>query len=74
MNKMRNRRLGTGEMAHWLRTLVVLLEDPGLIPSTYMVVYNFLYLEFQTIQCPLLVTVGTRDAHGAKMQEKQPYT
>ena len=28
-------------MAQWLRGPAVLLKDPGLISSTYMVAYNF---------------------------------
>lgn len=28
---------GAEEMAHWLRTLAALPEDPGSIPSTYIV-------------------------------------
>lgn len=31
-----------GEMAKWLRALPALPEDPGSIPSTYMVVHNYL--------------------------------
>lgn len=29
-------------MAQWLRTLVVVLEDLGVIPSTHIVAYNYL--------------------------------
>jgi hypothetical protein len=29
-----------GEIAQWFRVLVVLQEDPGLIPSTHMVAHN----------------------------------
>ena len=32
----------SGEMAQWLRALVVLPEDPGSIPSTHMLIHNCL--------------------------------
>lgn len=33
-----------GEMAKWLRTSAVLPEDPGSLPSTYMVANSLLKL------------------------------
>lgn len=33
---------GVGEMAEWLRILVVLSEDMGLIPSTHIAAHNCL--------------------------------
>jgi hypothetical protein len=33
---------GAGELAQWLRVLVALEEDLGLIPSTYVVTHNCL--------------------------------
>ena len=41
-----------GEMAQWLSALVALPEDPGSIPSTHMVTYNYLQLQFQGIRHP----------------------
>lgn len=37
-------------MAQWLRSLAPPKQDPGLIPSTHMVAYNHLQLQFQGIQ------------------------
>jgi hypothetical protein len=31
---------GAGEMAQWLRALVVLPEDPGSVPSTHCEAHN----------------------------------
>ena len=31
-----------GEMAQWLRALVVLVKDPGSIPSTHVAAHNCL--------------------------------
>jgi hypothetical protein len=31
-----------GEVAQWLRALVALAEDLGSVPSTHMVVHNYL--------------------------------
>jgi hypothetical protein len=39
-------------MTHYNVTSI--LEDPGSIPSTQLVTYNHLYLQFQGIQCRLL--------------------
>jgi hypothetical protein len=36
------KKLGAGEMAQWLKALVVLPEDLGSIPSTYTAAYNSL--------------------------------
>lgn len=36
-----------GVKAHWLRALTAFLDDPGLVPSTIMSVYNHLYLQSQ---------------------------
>jgi hypothetical protein len=46
-------------LAQWLRALAVLPEDPGLIPSTHMVAYNHLQLQFQEVLCPLLTAKDT---------------
>ena len=37
-----DRKRGAGEMAQRLRTLTVLAEDPGSVPSTYMAAHNYL--------------------------------
>jgi hypothetical protein len=50
---------GVGERAQWLNELVILAEDPGLVPSTYVVVVNnSLELQFSSLEhsrTPLLV-------------------
>ena len=53
-----NKNFSVGEMARQLRALVVLPVDRGSIPSLYMVAHNNLQLQFQRIQCPLLVSMG----------------
>lgn len=40
---------GDGEMVLWLGEHAALTEDLGLAPSTCMVSYNHLYLQFQGI-------------------------
>ena len=35
-------RVGAGEMAQWLRTAGVLVDDPGLVCSTHTVTHNYL--------------------------------
>jgi hypothetical protein len=37
-------------MTQWLRALLILAEDLGLFPSTYMVAHNCLYLQLQELQ------------------------
>jgi hypothetical protein len=44
-------------MARWLRAMIALAE--GLIPSTEIATYNYLLLQFQSIQYFLLVSVET---------------
>lgn len=41
--------LGNGKLPQWLRELLALAEDPNLVPKTYMVAFNHLYLQFQVI-------------------------
>ena len=53
---------GAGEIALWLRALVVLTGDLGSTPSTHTVAHS----QFQEIQCPLLASTGTRQAHSAQ--------
>ena len=36
-----------GKEAQWLRVLVALAEDIGLVPSNHMADYNCLYPQFQ---------------------------
>ena len=48
-------------MTQQFRALAVLREDLDLIPSTHMVAHNCLYFQFQGIQLPLLVSMGTID-------------
>lgn len=40
---------GDEEMVQWLGEFAALIEDLGLIPSTCMVSYSHLYLQFQGI-------------------------
>jgi hypothetical protein len=63
-------------MAQQLITLIALSEDPGLIPSTHKMAHKHLELQFQRIRCPLLASIGTRNAHGAQtyVQAQHPYT
>lgn len=35
-------RFGAGAMSHWLRELVALVQDAGLIPSTHRTAHNHL--------------------------------
>lgn len=56
-----------GQRVQWLRTLAILAEDPGSIPSTHMVLHNHLSLQSQGIQCPLLNSVAIRHTHGAQI-------
>jgi hypothetical protein len=44
-----------GKGTQQLRMLPVLPEDLGSIPRTAMAAQNYLQLQFQRIQCPLLV-------------------
>lgn len=45
-----NEFIGSGKMAQWLRALAALEEDLGLVPSTHMLVFNHLKLQFHGIQ------------------------
>lgn len=44
----------SAEMAQWSRAPAGLAEDPGSVPSTYMVAYSQPPLQFYGIQCPPL--------------------
>lgn len=66
---------GTGQMVQWLRTLAVLLEDLGLIPSTNMEVTttcNSRPRQPNTLVWPSWVWLD----HGAQItcRQKLPYT
>lgn len=50
-------------MAHWLRVLVVLAEEPDTVSSTYMGVHNYPLFQFQEIQPSLLTYASTRHAY-----------
>lgn len=41
-------------------SVVTLIQNLGLVLSTYMVVYLWLQLQFQGISCPLLSSADTR--------------
>jgi hypothetical protein len=57
---------GAGEKVQWLRALVALAQDPGLAPSTNMVVQNHPQIPFHRIQAPPSQTsVDIRDIHSA---------
>lgn len=48
----------SGETTQWVRALVALPEDPGPVPSTYMVAHNCLELPSQNIQGPIMTCKG----------------
>lgn len=52
-------------MAQQSGTLDALAEDPSVVPSTHMLTHNYLYLQFQGIQHPLLTSLSTRHTHSA---------
>lgn len=54
-----------GEVVQQLRAMAVLGEVLGLVPSTYVVAYKHLLLQFQGIGCPLMASAGTActDSH-----------
>jgi hypothetical protein len=47
-------------MDQWLRAFIVLAEEAGSVASALMVDHNYLELQFQGAQCPLLVSAATR--------------
>jgi hypothetical protein len=51
-------------MFQWLRTLAILPENEGSIPSTYMAAHNCLWHQFQGIQLNLLTSTGIKHTHG----------
>lgn len=57
------------EIAQKLKALVVLPEEQGLIPRTYMMAYNWLQLQFQGIWPPQVA--GT---HKDTSRQKHSYT
>lgn len=61
-----------GEIAHRLRALIALAEDPSPVLSTHLVAHNHQEPQFQGIQCFLLISVGTRHAYSTNpnMQAK----
>lgn len=46
---------GLGEMALFLKALTALPRDPGSIPRVHRATHDYLYLQNQGIQWPLLV-------------------
>ena len=63
-------------MAWQFKTLAALPGDLSLVPSTHMMVHNYLKLQFQGIQYLLLASMGIRCTHGAQtsMKTKHSYT
>lgn len=57
-------------MPHQLRALVVLEEDPGLIPRTHISARSPPGLQFQGIQCSLLTSRSTRCTHGVQTDDE----
>jgi hypothetical protein len=53
-------------MAPWLRAPVTLPEDPHSTPRTHVAAHNPLGLQLEKIQCPLLTSMGPRQAGGAQ--------
>lgn len=54
---------GGRNMAQWLKALPTLAEYQGPVLSTHTVAYNHPEPQSQTIQCPLLVYMGTRNLY-----------
>jgi hypothetical protein len=64
-----------GEMAQWLRTLVVLPEDPSLISRTHMAAHNSLQLQSQGIYPFILFwPLRTLNICGAQTCTQAKYT
>jgi hypothetical protein len=64
-NYNKNKAQGAGEMAQWLKTLSVLLEDLGSVPYIDMVAHNHLLSQFQGLALSLRASEGTRHVeHG----------
>lgn len=63
-----------GEMAvtHWLRTLSVLAEGVGLIPSTHTIAINCLEPQSQGDPTPFLASMGSACTMQTNMQAKYP--
>lgn len=64
----------SGRDAQQLKHLL-LSRGSSSVPSTQTVTYNHLELQFQGIQCPFLLSVGTRHIHdiNAHIQAKCSY-
>lgn len=62
---IKNASSGTGEMAHQLRALTALEEEPGSVLCTYVMPHNHLQFQSQGIWCYLSASVGTR--HSSRM-------
>lgn len=56
-------------MTHGLKVLATLPEEQGSIPNAHTVTHNHLKVQVGGIQCPLLVSAGTRytDIHSPRM-------
>lgn len=50
---------GAREMAQQLRVLAAFVRDPGLVPSTHLIVHNRLSLQFQGVWLSLMSFKGT---------------
>ena len=59
-----------------VKSITALVKDPSLISSTFMAAHSQMLFQFQGIQCPLLISSGTRNAWGTQtnMQEKHSCT
>jgi hypothetical protein len=53
-------------MTQWVKALTALSKDLGLSLSTYMVAHSHLKLQFQRIQCPLLMSAGIKHEQGTQ--------
>lgn len=69
---LENDSFRVGEMAQRFRVWSALVEDPDSDSSAHMVAHDFPELQCQGIWHPLLISRGTRHAHGtqAYMQAK----
>lgn len=57
---------GAGEVGHWFRGFAAFAEHPALLSVIHSVAREGLQLQFQRIQSPLLVSVGTWQAGGSQ--------
>lgn len=72
-NLEREDPLGAGEMTQLLRAFCALAEDSCSVPSTHTVPNNDLYLQFQVILCPPLISRGIRHKPDAQIDKHRKH-